>query len=215
MVSTLLQPLKNSRGFTLVEMLVVAAIVGILAAVAVPNYMKYAARARQAEAKIALAGIYTAEKTYHVEAFTYNLCLRELGYEPYAPERYYLAGFWAPNVTNDCGPDGLGGCANEYPVPAAGATGLCACAWTPSGNNCTIGATRKVDSNFTVPGWLNGNETFGMPASLLNSGQVDWGAHQNTFRAGAAANISTGSAVGYDVWTIDEQKQILNIQSGL
>ncbi|MFM1989992.1 MAG: hypothetical protein RJA99_2949 [Pseudomonadota bacterium] len=47
-------PCRGHRGFTLIEVLVVVVILGIVAAIAVPNYRDQVARSRRAEAKAAL-----------------------------------------------------------------------------------------------------------------------------------------------------------------
>ena len=60
-----------SRGFTLIELMIVVAIIGILASIAVPNFIRFTARARQSEAKSNLKGFYTAAKGYYAEQSTY------------------------------------------------------------------------------------------------------------------------------------------------
>lgn len=64
--------MKNEKGFTLIELMIVVAIIGILAAIAIPNFMRYQAKAKQSEAKINLGAIYTSEVTYHAEKDEYG-----------------------------------------------------------------------------------------------------------------------------------------------
>ncbi len=57
--------LRNQKGFTLIEILVVVIIVAILAAIAVPIYMSYVEKARSAEAQTAISSIRKAFDIYY------------------------------------------------------------------------------------------------------------------------------------------------------
>ncbi len=61
----------SQKGFTLIELMIVVAIIGILAVIAVPNFQKFQARAKQSEAKTNLKGIYTAKVANFQAADTY------------------------------------------------------------------------------------------------------------------------------------------------
>ena len=55
---------SRQTGFTLIEVMVVVVIVGILAAIGIPNFLRYRAHAMQAEARSNLAVIFVAETAY-------------------------------------------------------------------------------------------------------------------------------------------------------
>lgn len=59
---------KNKKGFTLIELMIVVAIVGILAAIAIPNFLNYQAKSQQTEAKTNLGSIFTNMVAYSAES---------------------------------------------------------------------------------------------------------------------------------------------------
>lgn len=64
--------LRNNKGFTLIELMIVVAIIGILAAIAIPNFMSYQCKSKQSEAKTNLGAIATSEETYMAEHNVYK-----------------------------------------------------------------------------------------------------------------------------------------------
>ncbi|MCD6160915.1 MAG: prepilin-type N-terminal cleavage/methylation domain-containing protein [candidate division Zixibacteria bacterium] len=58
---------KNTKGFTLVEILIVVVMLAILFAIAVPIYTAYVEGARSAEAQEAISAIWSASKVYYAE----------------------------------------------------------------------------------------------------------------------------------------------------
>ena len=73
--------MQKSLGFTLIELLVVVLIIGILAAVALPQYEKSVEKSRAAEAMIILKSIAEANKVYYMATGNYAEHLDDLDIE--------------------------------------------------------------------------------------------------------------------------------------
>jgi type IV pilus assembly protein PilA len=135
---------KLARGFTLIELMIVVAIIGILAAIAIPNFMKFQARARQSEAKTNLKGVFTAVKAHFAEAGEY-----ECGFCGFSPEPGYRYNYFANATATML--DGKSGC-------DAGSVGATAAQTNPDpsadidgGFTATAGA--NIDGDSYCDGW--------------------------------------------------------------
>jgi type IV pilus assembly protein PilA len=76
------------KGFTLIELMIVVAIIGILAAIAIPNFIKFQARSKQSEAKSNMKAAYTAQKAFYQEKDRYSTLVGETGFTPERNNRY-------------------------------------------------------------------------------------------------------------------------------
>src|SRR5664279_98810 len=100
--------MEKSDGFTLVELMIVVAIIGIFATIALPQYQKFKGRARQSEAKIALSALYSAEISFAGENGSFTECVSGISPPVEQATRYYSYGF--TNGPLLCGPSGTGLC---------------------------------------------------------------------------------------------------------
>lgn len=71
----------RSEGFTLIELMIVVALIGVLAAIAMPTFRNHVYRAMRSEAELNLKGIYQAQYAYHVVNGDYGASFLAIGFE--------------------------------------------------------------------------------------------------------------------------------------
>lgn len=101
--------MKNKSGFTIVELLVVTAVLATLAMMASSKSSRTSSKAKQAQVKALLAGIYTTEKVFYAEYNSYTPYMSDLNFFATSGfyDLYYNVGFFtvgvAANESTDVG----------------------------------------------------------------------------------------------------------------
>lgn len=85
----MLNKIRNKKGFTLIELMIVVAIIAILAAIAIPNFLKFQAKSKQSEARTMLTGVYEAEMGFFATENYFSGTANVVGFEPASPPKYY------------------------------------------------------------------------------------------------------------------------------
>ncbi len=179
--------INNSRGFSLVELMVVVAIIGILAAIAVPNFQRFTAKAKQSEAKASLSALYSAERAFQAEWQSFFADFRNVGYQPTGNLRY-RHGFSAAGVVCPDGYQGAGVPANGNAVNFN--TSLAAVCADTSAAPC-----REITAPVS-PGTLGSESATATTAT--------------GFTAEARGDIDGDATI--DVWQINERKVVRSIR---
>jgi len=150
--------LHDHKGFTLIELMIVVAIIGILAAIAIPNFLKYQAKSKQSEAKTNLKGIFTSETAYFGEANMYSQDFLTIGFG--------LAGDTAKAYDFTVGTvwTGFHGTAGPASVTWTTNPGV-----TATRNFFTAGACGNIDADDTLDQWnVNANNLLTNPVNDVN-----------------------------------------------
>ncbi|HEY1909113.1 MAG TPA: prepilin-type N-terminal cleavage/methylation domain-containing protein [Myxococcaceae bacterium] len=198
---------KLHKGFTLIELMIVVAIIGILAALAIPNFIKFQARSKQSEAKSNLKGLFTAERSYYQEHDTYTSCVRTMGFNPERANRYRYTVNTTVRADEACG--GL-----ELRQDAAGVTAntdgdIQADAFKYSVAATTAANAAPAAATYAPVAPLNSNTT--VAANLV--GVVPPAASPlGSFGGAAQGNVDSDTAL--DVWFVSSVSGITPGEAG-
>ncbi len=190
--------MKNKRGFTMVELLIVVAIIGILASLGIPTFRRMAAKARKAEAKATLGTLYTAEIAFQAEYGGFGNHLDRMGMDVGVLNNYSI-GF----------PNAQGACANQviFPPPLGG------------GNEVGDKLSREFSPYFNPIPPAAAIRTIFLRANVA-APQCELATITNgTFTAAASGVIWPGVPAGnpiadHDTWTMNEQRVLNNSRDG-
>ncbi len=197
-------------GFTLIELMIVVAIIGILATIAVPQYNKFVAKSKQVEAKIGLGSIYTAEKSFQTENSSFTSCLGSIGVARDGSKFYYTIGFGAGGpALNSCGP-GLGGlsCGAYQWTSTINAAGT-----TVFANSATATCTDVVNATYFIASLADGGGAVPTQAAGLVPPTLT--TLTNALFTVSAAGIVNSKSGKTDQWTIDSTNGLVNSTSGI
>jgi len=153
--------LRKQEGFTLIELMIVVAIIGILAAIAIPNFIAYQAKSKQSEAKVSLGAIFTSAVAYQAESVPQTYLPATIGQIGWMPSGTPRFSFW---YATTAGPTPFSGGSlatlpcNVTTVPAVGAP------VAASTTGFTTGSKGNIDGDAACDEWTMNDQR-----TLVNS----------------------------------------------
>ena len=228
--------LSMQAGFSLVELMIVVAIIGVLTAIAIPNFQAFQRRSRQSEAKSALTALYTAEQTFHSSWEVYTGSLQPAGWTPSGDYRYQIGfndgteGFCGmatnpivagtPPTTIMCGPaPGRVYTGENSNWQLVNLTEFCGGSDGTEANGVRCNFSAMVGANITAGDIGDHDSDPSTPDQLIPAdntmGEVTAAVLVNSFTAGAVGDlIGENNGMQFDVWQINQEKELDHRHNG-
>lgn len=187
----------GQAGFSLIELMVVVAIIAVLATIAIPRVNRFVAKSRTSEAQINLSSVYTFNKNFYVEYQGYTNSLATMGYIPEGRIRYNVG--WSVGLNCPIAYSSTKGACNGITNSAT----FCGVLTATAGGAAAAG-TGPNEACDLIPG------PGGAGAAAITGDQIS----NSAFRAIATARLIDSAANENDVWRINQDKNLDNDNDG-
>ena len=204
---------RSDAGFSIAELVTVAAIVGVLSAVGIANYRSQQHKAQTAEAKHSLASLYSLETEFRNTWGTYHGNLVLLGAVPRGIKMYdvgFTDGMKGPGNTLSS-PEGLAAnhyaevpeCSTYFEICDTGPAGCAASAKTA--NASTPLAASQFSCSVESGDYKLSDDAGGYKAMA----PATYSASDSAFKAAAVGKLNSA-----DEWSIDQKQNLIRVQNG-